>query len=301
MNFKNAITFFDTILQNGPLGTRLKYDYHINTPTEAVNNEAGKKALIEIYESDIAITQKNHLPIILNAATYRASRNYLNSDLQHTNIALLKIAHEIRDKYNNAKTPVYISAPLGSMHDAYAIDITPTANEALIYHTEQIELFKEANVDLINVVTIPSLPEATGIALAAEKSGIAYTIGFVLNNDGDLLNGTNINDAISAIDSATTQKPLGYLITCTHTSIIAKLAPHKRLLGIQPNGSNLPHDKLTKLNTPISDSPEKFAADVVELKKSLGLKIIGGCCGTTGIHLKYISKALGAGKLINSY
>lgn len=293
MTFKNAITLFDTILQNGPLGTRLKYHYNINAPAEAVNNKAGKKALIEIYESDISIAQKNYLPIILNAATYRASRNHLTSNIQDTNIALLKIVNEIRNKYNRPKTPVYVSGALGSMHDAYATKIIPTINEALDYHSEQIELFKDTNIDFINIVTIPSLPEAIGIALAAEKSGIDYTIGFVLNNNGTLLDETNINDAIDIIESKTTKKPLGYLITCTHASIISKLAPHKRLLGIQPNGSALPHNLLNRVETPIADSPEKFAAGVVELKNYLGLKIIGGCCGTTSAHLKHLSKTLG--------
>lgn len=292
MNFKNAITLFDIILQNEPLGTRLKYHYNINAPAEAIHNKAARKALIEIYERDIGVAQKNHLPIILNAATYRASRNHLNSNIKHTNITLLKTVNEIRNKYNHPKTPIYVGAALGSMYDAYATKIIPTINEALDYHSEQIELFQETNVNFINTVTIPSLPEAIGIALAAEKSGLDYTIGFILNNHGKLLDGTNLDVAIQAIDSATTQKPLGYLITCTHTSIIATLTPHERLLGIQPNGSALSHDKLTKLNISTADSPEKFAADIIELKKSLKLKIVGGCCGTTSKHLEYISKLL---------
>lgn len=289
MTFKEAIKFFDCILENGPLGTRLKYDYSINA---AADDAATKKALIEIYESDVQVAQKHRLPILLNAATYRASRNHLNSDIKHVNIAFLNIANEIRDQYNRPEYPIYISAPVGSMYDAYSTEIKPSINEALAYHCEQIEALHGLDVDFINVVTIPSLTEAIGISLAAEKSGMDYTIGFILNNHGHLLDGTPVNDAIQQIDKATIKKPLGYLITCTHTSIISRLTPNKRLLGIQPNGSALPHTQLDKITIPTTDSPEKFASDVVKLKKLLGLKIVGGCCGTTNLHLKRISEAM---------
>lgn len=274
MKIKSTIHDFNTILLNGPLNTRLKFEHGIQSILEVFDKPETKKALHNLYEGDVATAKENKLPIIINAATYRASRNHLsfikntsNTDIQNINQACLDIIINIRSQYRKTGHTIFIGAPLGSMHNAYNTTITPTIDEAMLYHSEQIEAFNGMNVDFINVVTIPSLAEAIGISLAAEKSGMDYTIGFILNNHGHLLDGTPVNDAIQQINKATIKKPLGYSITCTHT-------------------------QLDKITIPTTDSPKKFASDVVKLKKLLGLKIVGGCCGTTNLHLKRISEAM---------
>lgn len=302
MKFRNAIAHYNVILENGPLGTRLKFDYGISELTDLLHQESAIKALTQIYEGDLSIAQANNLPIILNAATYRASRNHLNISkklpnltIQDVNHQLAKIAIDVRGNNKESNNPIFIGAPIGSMGDAYSVAVIPTIEEAQRYHSEQIECFKNLDIDFINVVTIPSLSEAMGIALVAEKTGIDYTIGFILNNEGNLLDNTSLTEAIKIIDDNTSKKPLGYLITCTHASTISLLDPldndYSRLIGIQPNGSNLSINQLSNSTTEVSDSPEKFALDLFELKKKLGLKIIGGCCGTTREHFERIITA----------
>ena len=165
-----------------------------------------------------------------------------DEDIKRINQNCVNFIKEIKGKYADSPFPVFIGAPLGSMYDAYSADLIPSVDESQSYHEEQISIFKELGVDFINVVTVPSLAEAIGISLTAERAGIDYTIGFILNNHGTLLDGMTLEDAIQAIDSRTTQKPLGYLITCTHASVIVTIAqsPDKytRLIGIQPNGSS---------------------------------------------------------------
>lgn len=302
MNFKEAIKVLDTILENGPLGTRLKYDYGFEASFDFSKQKDERKALSEIYEGDVAVAQAHHLPIILNASTYRASRNHLRAanftkkeDITRINISSVNFVREIQAKYSNSSSPIFIGAALGSMYDAYSADVIPTEDESKIYHTEQINIFKQSTVDFINAVTLPSLSEALGISLAAEHAGINYTIGFILNNNGTLLDGTPLEDAIEVIDSKTSQKPLGYLITCTHASIIGEIAQspakYTRLIGVQPNGSSLAPEELAKMDRPVADSPEKFSNEIIRLKTILGLKIIGGCCGTTRDHLQCVAQS----------
>lgn len=307
MKLPYAINNFNTILENGPLGTRLKYDYGISSMEDLLSQGSGEIALGEIYEGDLSIAKKYQLPIILNAATYRASRNHLKStdrsariDIKNVNYQLIKAVNNVQKKQENSNYPIIIGAPIGSMGDAYSPNNAPTIEESVDYHSEQINIFRELDIDFINVVTIPSLPEAIGIALAAEKSNIDYTMGFVLNEQANLLDNTKLNDAIDIIDKMTHKKPLGYLITCTHASRITLLPPlnerSSRLIGIQPNGSNLTTNQLEKSKIAQSDTPEIFAVDLMNLKNSLDLKIIGGCCGTTRSHLQCLAKTITPGQ-----
>src|SRR5690349_8887310 len=105
--FKNALNTFDTIVENGPLGTRLKFEYKIESILEVIDQPHGKAALNEIYEGDIAVAQKNGLPIIINAATYRASRNHLikndnisSNAIKHINQSCLKLIIDAQNRYS---------------------------------------------------------------------------------------------------------------------------------------------------------------------------------------------------------
>lgn len=302
MEFEKAINTFPTILQNGPIGTRLKYQYGYESAFDLTMQTKGRRVLTSIYEEDILVSQKYHLPIIINAPTFRANKNHLkidgcesDIDVEDINKSCINFVKIIQTAYAKPNTPVFIGAPLGSMYDAYSLELRPSIKGAKLYHQQQIDIFKKLGVDFVNAVTIPSLDEATGIALAAEQADIQYTIGFILNNNGTLLDHTPLKQAIDFIDMKTRKKPLGYLITCTHTSIIKQLtgAPndYNRLIGIQPNGSHLPPEKLAAMEKPMADSPKKFSLELIHLKKILNLKMVAGCCGTTSEHLKYIAQA----------
>lgn len=304
MKFIDVLRDYETIVENGPLGTRLQYDYKFNlgpnmATFDLIEQEYGRQALSEIYIGDIDIAQECGVPIIVNAATFRSSRNHLNGrgfdntrDINNINIGCIDFIKNIREKYNtNSKAPILIAAALGSMHDAYSTQSFPNVMQAKEYHQEQIELFKKAQVDFVNAVTIPSLSEALGIALAAEENNIQCTIGFVLNENGTLLDGTLLHHAIRLIDEKTIKNPVGYLITCTHSSIIDRsistlFLEYNRLLGAQANGSSLVLEELKKLDKPVADSPHLFASELVKLKKKFNWKIIAGCCGTSKEHLR---------------
>ena len=298
MRFADALHIFSTILENGPLTTRLVYEHNYKDGAfKAISDPKGQQALAKIYQDDIDIAQTHHLPIIINAPTFRASQNYLppTVNIRRVNLDCLEFTRQIKAMYPSLDdAPIFIGAPLGSMNDAYTVDSTLTMEAAHAYHQAQIDIFKEAEVDLVNVLTISSFNEALGIALAAQQADLDYTLGFILNEDGTLLDGTPLHEAIQKLDAATTKKPLGYVITCTHTSIIAKLnkthPEYQRLIGAQTNGSNLSPQQLTKMTTAVADEPAKFAEDMQEIKEKLGLIIVAGCCGTTKEHLEAMAE-----------
>ncbi len=299
MKFTQALHLYDTILLNGPLGTRLKYEWDINPLENLTQSIPALTALNELYKADIAIAQRYRLPMILSAATYRASKHHLcNTDavnLDRINAKYIDIIKVLKDDYSTNDSPIFIAASIGSMYDAYNTNNIPSIGQAQTYHQEQLQVFKETTVDFVNAVTLPSLTEAIGVAEAAQNSSIDYTIGFILNDNGDLLDGTKLSHAITMIDAETMVSPLGYFITCTHTSTIKNLTNRvekfDRLIGIQPNGSKLSKSELEAQQVSVCDPPAHFAREIIKLKNLLQLKIIGGCCGTTTEHIKALAIA----------
>jgi methionine synthase I (cobalamin-dependent) len=63
-----------------------------------------------------------------------------------------------------------------------------------------------------------------------------------------------------------------------------------RFRGIQANTS--PHSPEELDNSPelFSSDATALADDMIQLAKQVDLKIVGGCCGTDGSHLKQIAK-----------
>lgn len=174
------------------------------------------------------------------------------------------------------------------MYDPYG-DEFPSVEVACHYHLEQVSVLREAGVDLVYAVTIPTFSEALGIAQAAERYDLDYTMGFILDENGSLRDGKTLAEAIRLIDEVVSKKPLGYLVTCTHASVVASLDGSrellKRLIGVQANGSSLAKKTLASSTVAVSDDPEKFSNDMQELKEKFNLKVLGGCCGTSRMHL----------------
>lgn len=76
-------------------------------------------------------------------------------------------------------------------------------DDAKEFHSWQANLFKESGVDFLFAGIMPALPEAIGMAKAMESTELPYIISFMIRDDGRLIDGTTINDAILHIDNAT--------------------------------------------------------------------------------------------------
>ncbi len=248
----DEIISHDLVLINGALGTRLQYTYKFNLGKnlsifDLIQSCQGKNALAEIYKMDIEAAHEYSLPIIIYAPTFRASRAHLNLHNQqkdyinYVNQLCTGFIKSIKDEYtNNLSSPVYFSAALGSRNDAYDVDYNLTVEQAKDYHQEQINILKKSEISLIHVATLSSVTEALGIAYAAQEAHVEYTIGFILDENGLLLDGNNLSDAIRKLDDQVEYKPAGYFITCTHASVVLKVISEHgdfdRIIGVQVNG-----------------------------------------------------------------
>lgn len=304
--FISCYTQSSFILTEGAIAERLKREFQVQLD-ENINHagliyEKQVAVLERIYLEYIDIAVSYHVPIMLMTPTRRANRvrigisAYSDKNVIHDNVGFLT---DLRRQYQE---PIFIGGLMGCKGDAYNPGGTLTTAEALEFHLWQAEQFQNAGVDYLYAGIMPALPEATGIAEAMEKTGLPYIISFMIRDNGRLLDGTTIHEAIERIDRATIQRPLCYMVNCVHPDILNKALAQpfnqtdlirRRFAGIQANASALSPEELNHSNTLRAEGPKELAEATLNLRSSYSfLKIFGGCCGTDQQYIESLAQKM---------
>ena len=300
-------------LMEGALSERLKHEFHLRTEGPAdmaglVREEKGRAALGFLWRQYLAIAEKYGMPFLATTPTRRCDKERAGragfvdengeSSIIHENMALLR---EVRDEADSRKTLMFAGGMMGCKGDAYTGEGCLSTREALLLHRWQAGLFKDAGADFLYAALMPSLLESLGMAQAMAETGLPFIVSFTLRADGCLADGTPLNTAIAVIDAETSPRPLCFMTNCVHPKLVRKAlsAPfnrtplvHSRFLGLQANASPLFFRELEGSKVTMQSEPEKLAAGMLALRNSFGLRIFGGCCGTTDRHMEAIASAL---------
>jgi S-methylmethionine-dependent homocysteine/selenocysteine methylase len=268
-----------------------------------------RSALETIYRQYLDIGFNYDLPLLLSTPTWRAGRKriaaagYEGTDVNGDNFRFLDA---LRTSYGVYAQKVVICGLLSCQGDAYNPKEALEIDVAHEFHTWQAMNLAEAGVDFLLAATLPALSEATGLALALAATGKPYIVSFVIRPEGTLLDGTPLKDAIAAIDATVIPKPIAYLVNCTHVSIFRSAIFHEvnssslvreRLVGLLANTAALNPEELDNSNGLVAEEPEIFGQTVAGLHRELGMKILGGCCGTDHRHIRHLAKQLTSGIL----
>lgn len=297
MTFKDAVNFYPHIITEGSIIERLKREFTYPLDDALSNalmiyDEAGKPLLEKIYREYLDIAESSDLPIMLLTPTWRTNSDrtkIANVDMKTINTGAFLFVDTIRKSYGNFSEKIFIGGLTGCRGDAYKPEEALSENEAYHFHKEQMQILADAGVDFLFASTLPALTEATGIAKAMSETKKDYVISFVIRDNGKLLDGTLLTDAIKIIDDSISTPPLFYLTNCIHPDVLHKSFINlkdeddilkKRLFGIQANASSKSPEELDTLENLDADSPANWASGMVDLNKKYNLKILGGCCGT---------------------
>jgi homocysteine S-methyltransferase len=242
--------------------------------------------------------------LLLSTPTWRASRERIAAagldgcDLNGDNTRFLA---ELRDSYGDYAQQVVICGLMSCRGDAYKPTEAMSAETATEFHSWQAQALAAAGVDLLLAATLPALSEAIGLAQAQAATGLPYLISFVARPSGTLLDGTPLKTAIASIDAAVSPRPLAYLINCTHASIFRSALIHEdnsspqvrqRIIGLLANTAALSPEDLNESSDLHEEAPEVFANNLAALRDDLGMKILGGCCGTDDRHIECLARVL---------
>jgi len=306
------VEFFEKsqcILGEGAVIERLRRNSELELDPDIVNSafiydKKGHNAISGIYRQYLDVGCKYNLPLLLSTPTWRASRERIEKagyEKKDVNADNFRFLDEMRKSYGEYAHKIVIGGLLSCRGDAYDQSQALASSEAKAFHAWQANRLAEAGVDFLYAATLPALSEATGLATALAATGKPYIISFVLRSAGTLLDGTPLKDAIAIIDTDVDPKPIAYMANCTHASIFKAAILHKtqssatvrkRVAGLLANTAALEPEALDNSEELVEEDPQTFGRSMASLHAELGMKILGGCCGTDDRHIDNLAKQL---------
>jgi homocysteine S-methyltransferase len=301
------------VLGEGAVIERLRRNSEFELDPEIVNSafiydRRKRDALAKIYRQYLDIGCKYNLPLLLSTPTWRASRERIKKagyEAKDVNRDNFRFFDDMRKSYGAYADSIIICGLLSCRGDAYDQAEALSSEDARAFHSWQASKLAEAGVDFLLAATLPALTEAIGLAAALAATGKSYIISFIFRPDGTLLDGTPLKEAISRIDSDINPKPLAYMSNCTHASIFRAAMMHatnssstvrKRVVGLMANTAALEPEELDDSEKLVEEDPRIFGQSVASLHAELGMKILGGCCGTDDRHIDSLAKRLAEAK-----
>lgn len=273
-------------------GVRL-HDRLVNAPL--IYDPAGRQALRALYERYIDIATEAETPLLLCTPTWRANEARVRDAgaPESINGDAAAFMRDVCESRRDRSAAVRVGGMIGCKHDCYQPADGLSASDAEGFHGWQIERLARGGVDFLIAETLPSVDEAVGIARAMEQTRLPYIISFVINRDGHVLDGSRLVDATCRIDSSTDRQPLGYMVNCAYPTFLhAATQPRElfsRLIGYQANASSLDHCDLDQADALEAEDVSEWGAAMLDLNRSHGVTILGGCCGTGPEHLRYLA------------
>jgi len=292
-------------VSDGGLETDLIFHHGVDLPEFAsfplVEDAAGRDLLRGYYDGYADVARRAGAGLTLESPTWRANPDwgarvgYDATALDRANRAAVGFLHELRTGYLASGIPdVRIIGSVGPRGDGYVAGEKADPDEAAAYHSAQIDALAAAGADLVAAYTLTGPEEGMGITRAARAVGVPVLVGFTVETDGRLPDGTMLRDAVERVDAA--GAPDGFVVNCAHpTHIEPGLADDgdwlARIVQVNPNASTMTHEELDAAEELDEGDLGLLATSYDVLRPRLpALRVVGGCCGTDARHVAALWK-----------
>lgn len=205
------------------------------------------------------------------------------------------VARKIADEYSTVEKPRFVAGSMGPTGKLPSVDDPElsqiTFDEIAAVYKEQAFGLIDGGVDVLLLETSQDILEMkaaiTGIREAQQERGVWLPIQaqFTLDANGRMLPGTNVEAAWSILRGFDIDV-IG--INCSTgpehmRDTLRWLGEHATMpISCLPN-AGMPLNEGGKVRYPMT--PERFADYMKEYVENFGLRIVGGCCGTTAEHI----------------
>src|SRR5216110_1843933 len=259
----------------------------------------------EIHESFLAVGCDVVETCTFQSTPRRLHEWGLGDKVRDINVAAARIARAACKKFETSDRPRFVAASMGptgmlpSSSDPVLSQIT--YDELAANYYEQAKYIVEGGVDLLLIETSQDILEVKAAVAGIEKlfteigRRIPIQTQVTLDVSGRMLLGTDIASAMTTLEALKVDV-IG--LNCSTgpehmREPVRYLSEHATLpLSVIPN-AGLP------LNTGVGEAvyplePEPMATALSEFVRDFGVRIVGGCCGTTPAHLSAIVSAVRA-------
>jgi S-methylmethionine-dependent homocysteine/selenocysteine methylase len=243
---------------------------------------------------------------VISTNTFQlARRSYVNhfADLDHmrrvgatdieTRAPLLireGVQRALEARERSGREDVCIAGAMTTLDWCFRPDMAPSAADMRAEYRETIQAFKDAGADLMLFETFNSSREARTAMEAARELGIPAWVGFVCDWKGKLLNGETTTEVATGLSGA---EPDVLLFNCAPvpdiTLALTELTKHYR----RPTGGYAHVGRFDPPDWMFTDEypPDQYLA-AGRSWTALGAQVIGGCCGTTPMHIEALKQGL---------
>jgi homocysteine S-methyltransferase len=284
---------------DGGLETDLIFHHGVELPHFAafplLVDPKGRQLLVDYYSGYAQIASTAGAGLFLETPTWRASSDWgarlgVGAEgLVGVNTDAVRLLAELGQRYSDEVPEVVVAGLVGPRGDGYVVAEVMDPWQARDYHLAQARALADAGADLLSSLTLTTVTEAIGVALAAGEVGLPVTVGFTVETDGRLPDGTTLRAAIEAVDDVT--PPDWFVVNCAHPSHVAVAVVDtgpwlERIGGTRVNASVLSHAELDGAEALDEGDPAALGGEQAALAASLpGLRVVGGCCGTDARHV----------------
>jgi 5-methyltetrahydrofolate--homocysteine methyltransferase len=221
----------------------------------------------------------------------------LGDRVHEINVKAARLAREVAQQFSTKDRPRFVAGSLGPTTKLPSLG--HIGFEAMVAtYEEQAAALIEGGVDVLLVETAQDLLQAKigviGVLEALRKSGkrLPVTVQVTLQESGTMLLGTEIGAALTALEPfdvdaiglncATGPKEMNDAVRylALNSTKQVSVLPNA---GLPENVGGHPVYKL---------SPEELADYHKHFVQDYGVRIVGGCCGTTPEHLKAVVEAV---------
>jgi homocysteine S-methyltransferase len=226
------------------------------------------------------------------ANSYRLARHSLADKVRDVNLAGVRLAREAAKSFD-----VWVAGSVGPLGTRIEPLGKTSFDEARESFRQQIEALVEGGVDLLILETFGYLEELRQAIQAARqvKAGLPIVAQVTIDEDGNCLDGSDPETFVPKIEE------WGVDVLGCNCSVgpVAMLDAMERVraltslpLAAQPN-AGIPRS-VEGRNIYLC-SPE-YMASYARKFVAAGVKVVGGCCGTTPEHIRVMKSALRVGE-----
>lgn len=234
---------------------------------------------------------------ILTANTFRtnvralraAGREAAGEELNRRAVEIARQATERHDRR------ALVAGSIAPVEDCYTPARVPSEDTLRREHQQMVTWLVAAGVDLVWIETMNTLREARIAAGAAAECDVPFVVSFVAAESGSVLGGAPVEEAVREIVAL---EPLAIGLNCVPPAGLTAILPRLRaatelpLVAYGHIGNAEPIPGWATCQPEVT--PTEYAAEVRRWLK-LGVRIVGGCCGTTPAHVRAVREVVDKG------
>ncbi|KGG12457.1 methionine synthase [Prochlorococcus sp. MIT 0601] len=314
MDFRSHLSKNNTVLVfDGAMGTALQQQELTAKQFGGNNLEGCNEALILNCPSAVEKVHRDYLHAgcdVIETNTFGAtsvvlSEYGLESQAYNINLLNAKLAKSIAAEFSTVEKPRFVAGSIGPTTKLPSLGHI-TFDEMTLSYKEQIESLLEGGVDLLIVETcqdVLQIKSALKAIYSVQKThgiNIPKMVSITMETTGTMLIGTEISAALTILEpfdidilglncaTGPEQMKVHIKYLSKHSPFITSCIPNA---GLPENVGGKAHYRL---------KPLELKMQLMHFINDLGVRVVGGCCGTTPEHIRSLCELVDEVKILNT-